>query len=109
MKHPHMCSKIASEPYLTPCIIQNKEEHHLFFHQMKFCSVRLPECSIAGRTAHNPYNWYTRWKCTLTRSIRSPFAPFGLKPCFLQMERNSVLVHSCILPLCISSHPLGIT
>ena len=69
-----------------------------FFNQMKCRGVRPPECSIAGGTAYNPYNWYTRWKCTLPRSIRSPFAfAFHAQP--MQMERNSILVQSCILPL----------
>ena len=33
-----------------------------------------------------PYCWYNLWKCTLTRSISSPFPPLTLKPCFLQMK-----------------------
>ena len=49
-----------------------------------------------------PYCWYNLWKCTLTRSISSPFPPLTLKPCFLQMALNSTLVHSCNLPLSIA-------
>ena len=49
-----------------------------------------------------PYCWYNVWKCTLTRSISSPFPPLTLKPYFLQMALNSTLVHSCNLPLSIA-------
>ena len=66
---------------------------------MKYRSVPPPECPIASGIAHNPHNWYSRWKCTLTRSITLPLAHFTLNPCFLQMESNSILVHSCILSL----------
>ena len=68
---------------------------------MKCHGVRPPKCSIAGGAADNPYTWYICWKCAVTLSIRSPFAPLTLKPCFLQIARNSMLVHSCNLPLSI--------
>ena len=42
-----------------------------------------------------PYRWYNLWKCTLTRSISSPFPPLTLKPCFLQMALNANLPHPC--------------
>ena len=50
---------MASEPYLTPSTIQNREDH-IFSHQMKCHNVQLPEYSIAIGTADNPYTPYTR-------------------------------------------------
>ena len=56
-----------------PCIpgVPNKGEQNQKWSPKKGNKIR-------SGTAHNPYKWHTHWKCTPTRSIRSPFAPFML-------------------------------
>ena len=53
-------------------------------------SVRPPKCSIASGAADDPYTRKICWKCTLTRPIRSPFAPLTLKPFGLKRKLRRI-------------------
>ena len=87
-----MCSVIASAPYLTPCTIEEEQERCFFF-PMKCSDIAFDHPNVPSLVAqleYTLYNWYNWWKWALRCCISSPFAPFTLKPCLLQMALNSI-------------------